>query len=94
MPVKRKGAGMINGMPGPGGSLGCCSVCGKDFLKEIMLGRNVSTIKIDGIDGDLCLHAKCLDQMKELKGGGWENLPAGPLRDFYEDAAREAADAD
>lgn len=76
---------MINGMPGPGGSLGFCSLCGKDFMKEIMLGDSVSTIKIDGIDGDLCLHKKCLDKMTEIQGTGWESLPEGPLRSFYEE---------
>ncbi len=84
---------MLNGFPGVGDSLGCCGLCGKDFLKEIMLGRSVHTVSIDGIEGDLCLHEKCLKTMEEVKGTGWGHLPPGPLRTFYEDAATEPADA-
>ena len=81
---------MLHGMPGIGGSLGQCALCGKDFMKEVMLGCSVHTIEIDGIEGELCLHEKCLEQLTEIKGTGWENLPLGPLREVYEDTATES----
>ena len=88
---------MIHGMPGPGGSLGRCVLCGKSFVTETLMSltgcksSRINTIEIDGIDGDLCIHAKCQEQLEELRGKGWEALPEGPLRDIYGQAAIEQA---
>lgn len=88
---------MIYGMPGPGGSLGQCALCGKSFVTETLMSlcgspnSQIHTIAIDGIDGDLCLHAKCQEKLEALRGKGWEALPEGPLRDFYGQAAIDQA---
>ena len=88
---------MIHGMPGPGGSLGQCVLCGKSFVTETLMSlagcvsSQVHTIAIDGIEGELCIHAKCQDQLETLRGKGWEALPEGPLRDIYGQAASDQA---
>ena len=82
----------LHGMPGIGGSLGCCAMCGKSFVMELLVpGERVQTIHIDGIDGDLCLHTKCLKELETIRGNGWEELPDGPLRDCYAKAAEAQA---
>ena len=77
----------LYGMPGIGGGLGQCAVCGKSFVKEVLLGRLVRTIEIDGIDGELCIHDACLNRLALIRGKDWELLPDGPLREIYERAA-------
>ena len=74
---------MTVGIPGPGGSLGQCCLCGKSFFVDIMMHRMIKTISIGGIEGELALHEKCVTELENLKGGGWESLPEGPLRSFY-----------
>lgn len=69
--------------PGIGGSLGQCVVCGECFAPEILTGRTVSTINIEGFDRPLPLHSRCLEKMESLRGQGWESLPEGPLRQAY-----------
>jgi hypothetical protein len=72
----------IANMPGPGGSLGMCALCGDTFMAEILLGTNVQTVEIVGMDQDVCLHAKCL-KVLEQNGPDWRTLPNGPLRRAY-----------
>lgn len=79
----------LHGAPGIGGGLGQCAVCGDSFVKEILIGCMIPTVGIDGIAGDLCLHDKCLELMQSIKGTGWENLPEGPLRKIYAEAAED-----
>jgi len=74
---------MIRGMAGPGGSLGQCVLCGATFLVEILMGKSVHVIEVPGIDGDLAIHERCQDQMTELLGHPWQDLPDGPLRRAY-----------
>jgi hypothetical protein len=70
------------GMPGPGGSLGECALCGEPFVTEILLGRNVASFKVSGCATDLFGHHKCL---KEFQGKTMLNLPAkSALRQAYE----------
>lgn len=64
--------------PGIGGSLGECVICGKDFALEVMLGRTISTAKLEGFERELPMHKKCLDAVPEDMS--WEKLPDGPLR--------------
>jgi hypothetical protein len=79
------------GVPGPGGSLGECALCGESFVKEVITGERFHTIEIPGIEGELCLHKGCLETMEAAKGKGWEALPDGPLRTVYaEDAEKQA----
>lgn len=76
----------IANMPGPGGSIGMCALCGNSFLMEIMCGQRVATVEIVGMDKDVCLHKKCLEVL-EKNGSDWHTLPEGPLRKAYEKAA-------
>jgi len=81
----------IANMPGPGGSLGLCALCGDTFMAEILLGKKVQTVEIEGMDKDVCLHAKCLKVLKQ-NGPNWRTLPDGPLRRAYEQAAGGAGE--
>jgi len=78
----------IANMPGPGGSLGLCALCGDTFMAEILLGKKVQTVEIEGMDKDVCLHAKCLTVLRK-NGTDWHTLPDGPLRRAYAKAAGE-----
>lgn len=70
------------GMPGPGGSLGECAICGESFLLEIITGGKVKTIQIDGVDQILHLHEKCVPLIKD--GMDWHDLPdASPLKQAF-----------
>src|SRR3990167_3344355 len=80
----------IANMPGPGGSLGLCALCGDTFMAEILMGRKVQTVEIVGMDKDVCLHAKCLTVL-EKNGPDWRTLPEGPLRRAYAKAAGEVS---
>lgn len=75
-------------IPGPGGSLGACAVCGDTFLREILLGESVDCIGINGIDANLPVHRKCGVAVNECQGT-WENIrdkfPRGPLYDCFEE---------
>lgn len=78
----------VANMPGPGGSLGMCAVCGETFLAEIILGKRVQLVEVKGFDKDVCVHDKCMDVLKR-NGPEWRNLPEGPLRRAYAKAADE-----
>ena len=78
----------IANMPGPVGSLGMCALCGDTFMAEILLGKCVQTVEIDGMDKDVCLHDKCLKVLK-TNGPDWHTLPDGPLRRAYAKAVAE-----
>ena len=75
-------------IPGPGGSLGSCAVCGETFLKEILLGESVDSIGINGIAKDLPVHKKCAAAVIACQGP-WEeiraNFPRGPMYDCFEE---------
>lgn len=84
-------------IPGIGGSLGTCVICGKDFALEILLGRSVSSIKADHFDRDLPAHKICADEVIELKGP-WksvrEKFPRGPMYDCLEEEFQGASPDD
>lgn len=78
----------IANMPGPGGSLGMCAICGETFIAEILFGKRVQTIGVEGFDKDLCVHDKCM-KVLETNGPDWRTLPDGPMRRAYEKAAAQ-----
>lgn len=80
---------MIHGMPGPGGYLGQCAVCGGAFVAESLGCGKVHQVEVVGIDGDVCLHGNCMTLLERARDDGWETLPQGPLRSAYERAAEE-----
>lgn len=70
------------GMPGIGGSLGTCALCGQPFLTEILLGKKVHTFTMPGVKNKLFGHDKCLTQ---YDGKEATDLPAeSPIRQLYE----------
>ena len=73
-------------MPGPGGALGLCAVCGETFTGDILMGRQVHIVSITGIDGDVCAHQKCFPALERAREEGWETLPSGPLRALFAEA--------
>lgn len=83
----------ISNMPGIGGSLGMCALCGEGFMAEILLGQSVPTVEIVGMDKDVCLHKKCLAVL-EKNGPDWHSLPDGPLRNAYAKAATKESVSD
>ena len=71
------------GLPGPGGSLGMCCICGEPFLLEILLGKSIKTLSGEGINNgqELCVHEKCVPKSWPLD---LESLPdKSPLKIAY-----------
>lgn len=68
------------GIPGIGGSLGECQICGENFLTEILTGTKVATFGISMAPNQtLYAHQKCLPLLKE--GMPPEELPEkSPIR--------------
>ena len=88
------GEGKLQGAPGPGGSLGACGLCGKDFALEVIrslanVEPNIRTVRIEGFEGEFCLHDKCYEELEVCKGKSWNALPEGPLRTAFEKYGEE-----
>lgn len=78
------------GMPGPGGSLGECALCGKPFIVEMLLGKTVKSFTIDGCSQDLFGHENCLTA---FQGKDFADLPPeSALRRAYEKAKNQTPD--
>jgi hypothetical protein len=77
---------MLRGMPGLGGGLGECAVCGKPFTVELLMGTKIPAIHLEGFSGDLCIHKKCMDHLERARDDGWESLPEGPIRKAFSKA--------
>lgn len=71
------------GMPGIGGSLGQCQVCGETFIGEIVLGKTVMVGRVSGMNCDVAVHSACA---KLLQNRPWRDLPDGPIRQAFEEA--------
>jgi hypothetical protein len=70
-------------MPGIGGSLGMCALCGECFAVEIMLGKGVKSFTQVGCSTTFYGHDKCLEDAKGCKT--LLDLPEkSPLRLAYE----------
>jgi len=70
-------------LPGVGGSLGECVICGKSFLYEILSGKKVRYIDVNG--SELPCHQGCIKHIKKAqRSKKWEDLPEGPLRKEFE----------
>lgn len=76
------------GAPGIGGSLGQCSLCGGNFVFEILMGKPVASITVDGCKQTLFAHAACLKKYGVTRQGGVCDAttlpPESPLRQAYE----------
>jgi hypothetical protein len=76
-------------IPGPGGSLGMCAICGDTFLKEILLRGKVDCLGIEAFpNANLPVHRKCGDLVVSMQGP-WkeirEKFPRGPMFDCFEE---------
>ena len=77
------------GMPGIGGSLGMCALCGESFLLQILTGEKIRPFQVDGVTNELFAHKPCL---KKFHGKLFDQLPpASPLRIAIEKAKEGAA---
>jgi len=79
------------GIPGIGGSLGMCAVCGESFAAELMLHKPVDAIRISVIDASLPVHDECgaLVMKISTEDSDWRKLPSGPLRAAFEEAEKD-----
>lgn len=76
------------GIPGVGGSLGACAVCGDTFLSEILLGQSIDGLEISGIAANLPVHKKCAAKVIACQGPWAEirdKFPQGPLYQAFEE---------
>ncbi len=77
------------GMPGPGGSLGTCALCGNVFLAEILFGKTVQSFTVDGCNQTLYGHKDCLTKYAGKKFDVLELPESSPLRQAYNKAVSE-----
>jgi hypothetical protein len=81
-------------IPGIGGSLGMCAVCGESFLAEIMMGQSVDSLKLGGVDKDLPVHTKCAEKVIALQGP-WKEIrdkfPEGPIKKAFDEEYTDPA---
>lgn len=83
------------GIPGVGGSLGSCAVCGDTFLYEILMGQRIDSLNLAGIDKDLPVHKKCAEQVIALQGPWAEirdKFPEGPIKKAFEEEYQRSTD--
>lgn len=77
----------MNGIPGPGGSLGACCYCGKPFLHAVLIGSSVKQVEIDGVSGGCPVHDECLPKLEATKQ--YAELPVeSPLFIAYQEAIK------
>ena len=78
-------------IPGIGGSLGECVLCGKPFLAEVLFGKSVQMILIQGMNRKVPIHTACTPILQAVvdSGGNWRTLPDGPLRQEFERATKK-----
>ena len=76
------------GMPGIGGSLGCCCWCGKTFVLEVLLNKWVATVHLEAFDDEFAIHDSCLPLLTELAARDakdWRAMPyESPIRKAFE----------
>ena len=79
-------------MPGVGGSLGCCAVCGENFVCDMILGTSVLPFNVTGCKQTLYTHAgKCETALRNAKT--FTELPEkSPLRLAFEEERSEMKD--
>lgn len=82
----------LQGMP----SLGKCVVCDGTFTIELITNSSIRTAAFDGIEGEFCVHDRCIPILEKANEEGWETLPEGTLRRGYAevDAKQQKAQED
>ena len=81
------------GMPGPGGSLGKCGVCGESFVTEVLMGESVESFSVTG-GPRMYAHDKCIKILKGIEGKDWKALPDGPLRQAFTEQENQTIEKD
>lgn len=80
-------------IPGIGGSLGMCAVCGESFAFEVITGKSVGSLKLGGVARELPVHDKCAEKVVALQGT-WEEIrdkfPEGPIKEAFEEEFKES----
>lgn len=78
------------GIPGIGGSLGQCQICGGDFIMDILFGNKVAAFELDAFKNQvLYCHVKCRSLIKT--GMDFNDLPIkSPIRIAFTKAAQPA----
>ena len=90
------------GIPGPGGSMGKCAVCGKDFAKGVImdlmgLPSGIQSFSVGFVEQTLYAHdPDCVSKVKDAfktddPGAVRDALPEGPLRTCLTEAIEERA---
>ena len=73
------------GMPGIGGSLGQCALCGQSFVVECCIGKPVISFTWQGCMNTLYAHSACIDKLPDKAELDVTTLPeSSPLRKAYE----------
>lgn len=85
--------GPHHGMPGPGGSMGTCAVCGENFIQDVIcdligMESHIKQVNIGFIDGSCYVHAPdCVEAINTAfkdhnndPGNVYDKLPDGPLK--------------
>jgi hypothetical protein len=76
----------IRAMPGVGGSLGECGICGESLTLEILLNENVEVLGHPDLAQDFPVHKQCGKLLREIqRAQDWNRLPQGPLRDLLQE---------
>lgn len=73
------------GIPGPGGSLGQCAVCGKSFVTETLLNKAPESFTMTAFPRQmLYCHDKCKPPLQAaMKANDYKVLPDGPIRQVF-----------
>ena len=88
------------GIPGPGGSMGKCAVCGDDFSAGVIMDlcgmdSGITSFNVGFTKQTLYAHdPKCVDAVKQAFQGDdpevvCEQLPEGPLKKCLRDAVTQ-----
>lgn len=68
------------GIPGIGGSLGCCAWCGENFTLNLFTGEHVHSIDVAGVT--MALHKKCLLPMEAIATANDGRVPLACYGEF------------
>lgn len=89
-PIKTPPRDLIpTGMPGLGGSLGTCAICGQSFAVETLMNEAPQSFSVPLLKNLMFAHDKCAEILKSITDGDWEKLPEGPLRKIYSEVAEQ-----
>ena len=79
------------GMPGVGGSLGTCVICGDSFALQVLTGQSVQSLSLGWIEQTCYGHDKCISILQETiktNPDDWAKQfpPESPIHKTYVEA--------